>query len=479
MDPLHEILLGDHKNILQSLLEKSGKDYFQHREIEDERKELLPPIDIAVSIGSAVIVAQFIQAGIDINLDRTLYHAVRNEHGHVVRLLLDYKSVMNFTIDGSEGSLLHSALWRSKENDSIALMLLDHGVNYNYVYECDSTPLHMAAENGCVTVVERLLSLGHMVDKKNISGCTPLHVASNKDVIRVLLAAGANANARDNHDWTPLHKAAEKGVAKGINLLLRSGANISALTDDGSTALHVAPTRTTHDSAKIIKLLLDIGLGVNDRFRRGSSPLHDACSVSGVKAAALLLMNGVDVKAKDNEGTAPFQLATRGRVPKATVDLVSLLVDHGADVNTQDDKGFTALHHVKTYDDNFYPGFSYQYLSVDIAELPLDHGVDVDARDAEGKTALFGFLKRGQLAGAELFIKRGADVKVLRNHGETMLHGIADDTLSLCPILLERGVDVNALTIHGCSPLALALPRYCTSRVAKLLVKKGGKNIRN
>ncbi|KAH7220684.1 ankyrin repeat-containing domain protein [Fusarium oxysporum] len=134
-----------------------------------------------------------------------------------------------------------------------------------------------------------------------------------------------------------------------------------------------------------------------------------------------------------------------------------------------------------------------------MAELLLDYGVDIDARDKEGKTALYWFFKRGQLAAAELLIKRGADVKALSDYGETMLHRANDDTLSLCPVLLERGVDVNALTIEGWSPLAFALNRNVAIReekrgltradlsekerllaipevkqVAKLLVEKGG-----
>lgn len=48
-----------------------------------------------------------------------------------------------------------------------------------------------------------------------------------------------------------------------------------------------------------------------------------------------------------------------------------------------------------------------------------------------------------------------------------MLHRANDDTLSLCPVLLERGVDVNALTIEGWSPLAFALNRNVAIREEK------------
>ncbi|KAF5644142.1 hypothetical protein F25303_6075 [Fusarium sp. NRRL 25303] len=342
-----------------------------------------------------------------------------------------------------------------------------------------ATPLHLAAQRECITVVERLLNLGHAVDKKDTIESTPLHSARNKDIIGALLSAGADVNARDFLGWTPLHRVSQTASPEAIRTLLRAKANIFALTNDKRTALHIA---TEHGSNMIetIKILIENGLDVNDRDEQGSSPLHNACSRSSVKAAALLLVNGADVNAKDNKGTTAFQLATRHPLSRATIDLVSLLVDHGCDVNAQDKKGFTALHDVITRS-NIYGEFSYPYLSADIAELLLDQGVDIDARDVEGNTALFRFLECEALAGVELLIKRGADVTVLNIYRETMLHVIKGTNLSLCPILLERGVDVNALTIHGYSPLAHALKRYCwrMGQVRKALGEQGGKNIRN
>ncbi|SCO52837.1 uncharacterized protein FFMR_11206 [Fusarium fujikuroi] len=77
---LHEILLGDHRIILQSLLKEAGERYLQYRDV-DEKTELLPPIEVAVSIGTVTIVEQLIKAGVDINLDETLLRAITNDHG--------------------------------------------------------------------------------------------------------------------------------------------------------------------------------------------------------------------------------------------------------------------------------------------------------------------------------------------------------------------------------------------------------------
>ncbi|KAF5613404.1 multiple ankyrin repeats single kh domain protein [Fusarium tjaetaba] len=296
MSHLHEILLGDHRLILQSLLKEAGENYLQY--IDEDESDVLPPIEVAVSIGNATIVEQFIQAGIDINLGETLRDAVRNQNGHIVKLLLDYKNNTKSTIKLSGVSLFEDALMRGEESDySIAHMLLDHGVIDDCSEEYGPTPLQLAAESYCITIVERLLNLGHTVDQKDWNGRTPLHSALSKDVISALVSAGADVNARDSDGWTPLHTAAEAASPGAIGILLQSGADVFALTNDKRTALHVA-RQYGPEAIETIKILLGNGLDVNDRDERGSSALHNACSGSSVKVAELLLVNGADVNVK-------------------------------------------------------------------------------------------------------------------------------------------------------------------------------------
>ena len=59
------------------------------------------------------------------------------------------------------------------------------------------TALFLAAQNGCLPVVEALLGAGAAVDKPNADGVCPLFIASHNGhatVIARLLAAGADAN---------------------------------------------------------------------------------------------------------------------------------------------------------------------------------------------------------------------------------------------------------------------------------------------
>jgi len=72
-------------------------------------------------------------------------------------------------------------------------------------------------------------------------GATALHcAASTGEKLRELLAAGADPNARDAWDETPLHMAARRGCAKSCVELLDAGVALDALNADDKTALVVA-----------------------------------------------------------------------------------------------------------------------------------------------------------------------------------------------------------------------------------------------
>ena len=87
------------------------------------------------------------------------------------------------------------------------------------------------------------------------NGASPLHFSKGA-ITKMLLEHGANVNARNNRGWTPLHSAALFGRVDAATLLLANGAELSAKTDVGETALEIAQEE---EQAEVIVLLQNAG----------------------------------------------------------------------------------------------------------------------------------------------------------------------------------------------------------------------------
>jgi len=121
------------------------------------------------------------------------------------------------------------------------------------------TALHLASYFGRSDIVRRLLGAGSDVEAvaENASGVRPLHsgVAGGKlDVVEALLASGAAVEVRQEGGFTPLMGAAAQGSEHMVARLLTAGADRTARTDDGQSALDLA---REHHHAHLERLLAE------------------------------------------------------------------------------------------------------------------------------------------------------------------------------------------------------------------------------
>ena len=125
--------------------------------------------------------------------------------------------------------------------DRLAALLDDPGA----VADDGFTPLHLAAFFRHPAAVRLLLERGAPVNAvaANPTRVQPLHSAAaggDADCVRLLVAAGADVDARQQGGFVPLHAAAQNGDEAALETLLAAGADPSVATEDGRTAADLA-----------------------------------------------------------------------------------------------------------------------------------------------------------------------------------------------------------------------------------------------
>jgi uncharacterized protein len=123
------------------------------------------------------------------------------------------------------------------------------------------TPLHLAAAFGAPEAVRVLLENGAQVDavSKNPQTNQPLHAAlalgRNPETIELLLAAGANPNARQTGGFTPIFSAAAANRRDLAEILIANGADAAIQNDFGQSAAGFARERNHPELADWLESL--------------------------------------------------------------------------------------------------------------------------------------------------------------------------------------------------------------------------------
>lgn len=159
------------------------------------------------------------------------------------------------------------------------------------------------------TDVERCLAAGARSDARGrTNGMTRLHVAAylgNAAAVRVLVAARAKIDARDEDRRTPLHVAPWAENVETVTTLIAAGARIDLRDEDSRTPLHHA---ARHDNVEAITALIDAGAEIDTRDEDSRTPLHVAARRGRAKAIITLLDADADGAVREADGKTPFDL---------------------------------------------------------------------------------------------------------------------------------------------------------------------------
>jgi hypothetical protein len=142
-------------------------------------------------------------------------------------------------------------------------------------------------------------------------------------VAEILLAHGADINAKGINEYTPLGTAVSSGQVEMVKYLLSKGADVNARAIYGCTPLYTA---VSERKVELARLLSEHGANANLKCN-GRTPLMASVSNDDVEMTEMLLSFGADVNVKDDyDNTALYISYTRNNV-----EIGRTLLEHGAD----------------------------------------------------------------------------------------------------------------------------------------------------
>ncbi|WP_273839172.1 ankyrin repeat domain-containing protein [Providencia rettgeri] len=209
---------------------------------------------------------------------------------------------------------------------SISLIFMVKGMA-----KSQSDTLVSAAEQGDLRQVQTLIEQGTNIEQRDLRQRTPLMAATHEnrvDVARYLIERGADVNAKDNMQDSPYLYAGARGLQDILLLTLKNGADLKSTNRYGGTALIPASERGHIDT---VKTLIDAGVDVNHINRLGWTALIEAIILGDgsdkyAQIVTLLIDGGADVSLADGSGISPLTLAKS----KGYRNLIDILEKAGA-----------------------------------------------------------------------------------------------------------------------------------------------------
>jgi uncharacterized protein len=260
------------------------------------------------------------------------------------------------------------------------------------------TPLTYAARENCMECARVLVEAGADVNQRTFYGWTPLLVATQNRHYKLgayFLEHGANPNTGNNGGWTPLYLATDNRNIEGgdypvrapdmdhldfIRLLIAKGADVNARV----CGVESKADKCTGDSTET-----RTNFTMQWLFEDGATPFLRAAQSGDVTLMKLLLEHGANPKIFTAHNVTPLAVAsgigwvegvTYEWSPEENLEAVKMCLDLGLDPKIADDEGRTALH-----------GAAHKG-RLEVIQLLVDHGADLNAHDGGSRDSVNGAL---------------------------------------------------------------------------------------
>ncbi|KAM0517558.1 hypothetical protein ACHAPS_008124 [Verticillium nonalfalfae] len=289
---------------------------------------------------------------------------------------------------------------------------------------------HLEATKVLVDAKADILAVG----KKGARPLTVACLVGDPEIVRLLIEKGAEIEAQDENGVTALQGATDWGRLKAVEVMLAHGADHSyGQTDDkeaNSTTWKPIVQASQNNYAKIVALLLSKGADANANGPSGCA-LYLAARGGHVDVCKMLLENGAVANVSTTEFASPLSVA----VETGKLELVQLLLDHGAEIEAvfkgtgDDDTKDTPL------------TIAARQGLTEIVELLLERGANPNHYEGDLDPPLYLASWRGHVLIVKMLLEKGADPNAqLDGQDWTAVHAAYDNPEAM-RLLLAKGGD--------------------------------------
>jgi ankyrin repeat protein len=435
--------------VVKELVAKSAsieaRDFFQ---LDPSNYWALHPLSAAARAGHHEVVKLLLEHGWDSiqegNMDYTIQIVALQGFENIFRQLLDAGANPN-ELHGQYGGAFHAAAQNG--HLEIVKLILQNGVDVNSLSDphtfsgdpdCFGTAIQAAAYKGHKELVVFLLDNGANINSSSNGYPSPLQCAIVRQhvaIVDLLIQRGADieqdicgrSHFSSNGIGPPIHCAVEAGSIYSLHLLITAGADVNSYgrTDDmlSVTALNRA---VKHNKKDVTRVLLENGAHPN-----ATSDYRDDLNWHG----------------RDQRYRTPRQRETalQRACSLGHLDIVKILIEHGADVDQQEDNGWNALHCAANQS-------QYEIMAYLLHEVKANVTLTLSNGHTVLRTLIRSWFRRDCFSKcADLLLDCGCDVNE-KIDGGTSLHAV-DLKAEQVAYLLSKGADPSITNNDGHTPL--------------------------
>ncbi len=376
-----------------------------------------------------------------------LHYAIKTGNIEAFSLLVSQGADI-YTEDKNGATLLEVAM---RINDAIAELLLQ---KLDSIKKGNSTLLHLAVLNGDNSLLEQILTKkNNLVNVKDAEGTPLLSYAilkNNLYAVNLLLKTGADLSAVDNEQLTALHYAIRADNIETLQLLLNSGMNINMENKDGNLPLYYAAKQNV---SRIVDFLIQQGAD-ELKNKKGLTTLHIAVLENDVQTASLLISEGADVSITDNEGNSPLYYAIKKQDPA----MLSLFNSHTKEKEINPQIVSTIFDAVINNNKELF-------------DLLLSNKANINLEDKDGKTLLYYAAKHNRQEMIRALVQKGADKKLNKSGRTPLIAAICNNDTEVAARLIAEGANIVAEDKQRKPPLYYTA-KLGNSVIAKILIAK-------